>query len=222
MKDQNDITVLSQSLANLEEDAVNQLIEGYLTTNGDPLMIVDALSKGMEKVGRLYKDGEYALAELIYSGEIFKGAMERVKPFIKAGNDMSAGRIIMGTVMGDIHDLGKSIVTTMLECSGFSVIDLGVDVPAERFVEAVKNSGAKLVGMSLLLTTAMDAMRETIQSLEKAGLRDCVKIMIGGAPTSERLRDEIGADFYGRDAIEAVSIARHVLADQTEEEKIPS
>lgn len=222
MKDQNDITVLSQSLANLEEDAVNQLIEGYLTTNGDPLMIVDALSKGMEKVGRLYKDGEYALAELIYSGEIFKGAMERVKPFIKAGNDMSAGRIIMGTVMGDIHDLGKGIVTTMLECSGFSVIDLGVDVPAERFVEAVKNSGAKLVGMSLLLTTAMDAMRETIQALTKAGYRDHLKIMIGGAPTSERLRDEIGADFYGRDAIEAVSIARHVLADQTEEEKIPS
>ena len=222
MKDQNDITALSQSLANLEEDAVNQLIEGYLTTNGDPLMIVDELSKGMEKVGRLYKDGEYALAELIYSGEIFKGAMERVKPFIKAGNDMSAGRIIMGTVMGDIHDLGKGIVTTMLECSGFSVIDLGVDVPAERFVEAVKDSGAKLVGMSLLLTTAMDAMRETIQSLEKAGLRDRVKIMIGGAPTSERLRDEIGADFYGRDAIEAVAIARHVLANQTGEEKIPS
>jgi methylmalonyl-CoA mutase cobalamin-binding domain/chain len=222
MKDQNDITALSQSLANLEEDAVNQLIEGYLTTNGDPLMIVDELSKGMEKVGRLYKDGEYALAELIYSGEIFKGAMERVKPFIKAGNDMSAGRIIMGTVMGDIHDLGKGIVTTMLECSGFSVIDLGVDVPAERFVEAVKDSGAKLVGMSLLLTTAMDAMRETIQALTKAGYRDRVKIMIGGAPTSERLRDEIGADFYGRDAIEAVAIARHVLANQTEEEKIPS
>ena len=222
MKDQNDITALSQSLASLEEDAVNQLIEGYLTTKGDPLIIVNELSKGMERVGQLFKDGEYALGELIYSGEIFKGAMERVTPFIKAGNGMPAGRIIMGTVMGDIHDLGKSIVTTMLECSGFSVIDLGVDVPAERFVEAVKDSGARLVGMSLLLTTAMDAMRETIQSLEKAGLRDCVKIMIGGAPTSERLRDEIGADFYGRDAIEAVAIARHVLANQTEEEKILS
>jgi len=222
MKDQNDITALSQSLASLEEDAVNQLIEGYLTTKGDPLIIVSELSKGMERVGQLFKEGEYALGELIYSGEIFKGAMERVKPFIKAGNDMPAGRIIMGTVMGDIHDLGKGIVTTMLECSGFSVIDLGVDVPAERFVEAVKDSGARLVGMSLLLTTAMDAMRETIQSLEKAGLRDRVKIMIGGAPTSERLRDEIGADFYGRDAIEAVAIARHVLANQTEEEKILS
>ena len=222
MKDQNDITALSQSLANLEEDAVNQLIEGYLTTKGDPLIIVNELSKGMEQVGQLFKEGEYALGELIYSGEIFKGAMERVKPFIKAGNDMPAGRIIMGTVMGDIHDLGKGIVTTMLECSGFSVIDLGVDVQAGMFVEAVKDSGARLVGMSLLLTTAMDAMRETIQSLEKAGLRDCVKIMIGGAPTSERLRDEIGADFYGRDAIEAVAIARHVLANQTEEEKILS
>lgn len=213
---------LAQAFSALEEERVYQIIDEYLAMPGDPLMIVDELSKGMEKVGRLYKDGEYALGELIYSGEIFKGAMERVTPFIKAGNDMPAGRIIMGTVMGDIHDLGKSIVTTMLECSGFSVIDLGVNVPAERFVEAVKDSGAKLVGMSLLLTTAMDAMRETIQSLEKAGLRDCVKIMIGGAPTSERLRDEIGADFYGRDAIEAVAIARHVLAKQTEEEKILS
>lgn len=213
---------LAQAFSALEEERVYQIIDEYLAMPGDPLMIVDELSKGMEKVGRLYKDGEYALGELIYSGEIFKGAMERVTPFIKVGNDMPAGRIIMGTVMGDIHDLGKSIVTTMLECSGFSVIDLGVNVPAERFVEAVKDSGAKLVGMSLLLTTAMDAMRETIQSLEKAGLRDCVKIMIGGAPTSERLRDEIGADFYGRDAIEAVAIARHVLAKQTEEEKILS
>jgi methylmalonyl-CoA mutase cobalamin-binding domain/chain len=211
---------LAQAFSALEEERVYQIIDEYLAMPGDPLMIVDELSKGMEKVGRLYKEGEYALGELIYSGEIFKGAMERVTPFIKAGNDMPAGRIIMGTVMGDIHDLGKSIVTTMLECSGFSVIDLGVNVPAERFVEAVKDSGARLVGMSLLLTTAMDAMRETIQSLEKAGLRDCVKIMIGGAPTSERLRDEIGADFYGRDAIEAVAIARHVLANQTEEEKI--
>jgi methylmalonyl-CoA mutase cobalamin-binding domain/chain len=213
---------LAQAFSALEEERVYQIIDEYLAMPGDPLMIVDELSKGMEKVGRLYKEGEYALGELIYSGEIFKGAMERVTPFIKAGNDMPAGRIIMGTVMGDIHDLGKSIVTTMLECSGFSVIDLGVNVPAERFVEAVKDSGARLVGMSLLLTTAMDAMRETIQSLEKAGLRDCVKIMIGGAPTSERLRDEIGADFYGRDAIEAVAIARHVLANQTEEEKILS
>jgi methylmalonyl-CoA mutase cobalamin-binding domain/chain len=211
---------LAQAFSALEEERVYQIIDEYLAMPGDPLMIVDELSKGMEKVGRLYKEGEYALGELIYSGEIFKGAMERVTPFIKAGNDMPAGRIIMGTVMGDIHDLGKSIVTTMLECSGFSVIDLGVNVPAERFVEAVKDSGARLVGMSLLLTTAMDAMRETIQSLEKAGLRDRVKIMIGGAPTSERLRDEIGADFYGRDAIEAVAIARHVLANQTEEEKI--
>jgi methanogenic corrinoid protein MtbC1 len=135
---------LAQAFSALEEDRVYRIIDEYITIPGDPLIIVNELSKGMERVGQLFKEGEYALGELIYSGEIFKGAMERVTPFIKAGNDMPAGRIIMGTVMGDIHDLGKSIVTTMLECSGFSVIDLGVDVPAERFVEAVKDSGARI------------------------------------------------------------------------------
>lgn len=202
---------LAGAFSALEEDSVNRIIDKHLAASGDPLVIVHGLSKGMERVGELFKGGEYALGELVYSGEIFKGAMERVRPFLAYDDGKPAQKVIMGTVEGDIHDLGKNIVITLLECSGFEVIDLGVDVPASRFVQAVQESGAGLVGMSLLLTTAMDSMRQAVRSIEEASLRDRVKIMIGGAPTSERLREDVGADFYGRDAIEALAIARSVL-----------
>ncbi|MCX5851738.1 MAG: cobalamin-dependent protein, partial [Deltaproteobacteria bacterium] len=144
-----------------------------------------------------------------------KEAMKRVKPHLVEGDDMHHGECVMGTVEGDIHDLGKNIVSTLLECSGFRVIDLGVDVPPARFVEAVGDSRARLVGMSLLLTTAIDSMGTTIKALTEAGFRDHITIMIGGAPTSERFRSEIGADFYGRDAVEALAIARRVYNDAT-------
>lgn len=214
MQDRNDLTALSQSMARLDEDAVNGIIDGYITTHADPLKIVDELSQGMEAVGGLYNEGEYALGELVYAGELFKSAMTKIKPYIKATNSIPAGRLIIGTVQGDIHDLGKNIVVMLLECAGFSVIDLGVDVPPEKFVEAVKNSGAVLVGMSLLLTTAIDAMHATIHALSEAGYRERIKIMIGGAPTNERLKNAIGADFYGRDAVEAVAIAKRFFAHQ--------
>jgi methanogenic corrinoid protein MtbC1 len=202
---------LAQAFSALEEEKVYRIIDEYLVIAGDPLVIVNELSKGMEQVGQLFKDDEYALGELIYSGEIFKGAMEKVKPFLKEGDGKPLEKVIMGTVEGDIHDLGKNIVITLLECSGFQVIDLGVDVPASKFVDAVKETGVKLVGMSLLLTTAMDSMRQAIRSLEGAGLRNNIKIMIGGAPMSERFKEEVGADFYGRDAVEALAIARIVF-----------
>ncbi|PKN53604.1 MAG: cobalamin-binding protein [Deltaproteobacteria bacterium HGW-Deltaproteobacteria-13] len=202
---------LVQAFSTLEEDRVYQIIDEYLAKSGEPLALVNELSQGMEEVGRLFKDDEYALGELIYSGEIFKGAMDKVKPFLKDEDDKPHRKVIIGTVEGDIHDLGKNIVITLLECSGFQVIDLGVDVPASKFVDAVKETGARLVGMSLLLTTAMDSMRQAIKSLNNSGHRDSIKIMIGGAPTSERLKEDVGADFYGRDAIEALAIARSVF-----------
>ena len=150
---------LAQTFSALEEDRVYQLVNECLEKSITPLLIVNELSRGMEKVGQLFKDDEYALAELIYAGEIFKEAMEKIKPLLLDGESSSAGLVIMGTVEGDIHDLGKNIVITMLECSGFKVIDLGVDVPAKKFVEAIKESGASLIGMSLLLTTAMDSLQ---------------------------------------------------------------
>jgi methanogenic corrinoid protein MtbC1 len=202
---------LAKAFAALDEERVYRIIDECLPIPGDPLMIVHELSRGMEQVGELFKKDEYALGELIYSGEIFKGAMDKVKPFLKEGDGKPERKVIMGTVEGDIHDLGKNIVITLLECSGFQVIDLGVDVPASKFVNAVKETGAGLVGMSLMLTTAMDSMRQAIRLLEDAAVRDRIKIMIGGAPTSERLREDVRADFHGRDAIEALAIARRVF-----------
>ena len=202
---------LAQAFSELEEDRVYQVIDKCLETSCDPLLIVNELSKGMETVGQLFKDDEYALGELIYAGEIFKGAMNKVKPFLQDKDDKPHRKVVMGTVLGDIHDLGKNIVITLLECSGFQVIDLGVDVPASKFVDAVRETGAELVGMSLLLTTAMDSLRQAVKSINDAGLRNKVKIMIGGAPTSERLKEDVGADFYGCDAIEALSIAKRVF-----------
>lgn len=216
MNNGNDIDLLPGIFTSLEEDRVLEIIDGYLAVDGNALRIVAGLSQGMETVGELYKNEEYALAELVYAGEIFKEAMKRVKPRLAGGDGISRGDCIMGTVEGDIHDLGKNIVCTLLECSGFRVIDLGVDVPPGRFVEAVRDSRARLVGMSILLTTAIDAMSITINALIEAGLRDRIAVMIGGAPASERLRSEVGADFYGRDAVEALAIARRVYINDTD------
>jgi methanogenic corrinoid protein MtbC1 len=214
-REDDDMDRLAQTFSALEEDRVYQLVNECLEKSITPLLIVNELSRGMEKVGQLFKDDEYALAELIYAGEIFKEAMEKIKPLLLAGESRSAGLVIMGTVEGDIHDLGKNIVITMLECSGFKVIDLGVDVPAKKFVEAIKESGASLIGMSLLLTTAMDSLRNAIMAIEEAGIRNNIKIMIGGAPVSEHLRVETGADYLGRDAVEALTIARKVFSQST-------
>jgi len=214
-REDDDMDRLAQTFSALEEDRVYQLVNECLEKSITPLLIVNELSRGMEKVGQLFKDDEYALAELIYAGEIFKEAMEKIKPLLLAGESRSAGLVIMGTVEGDIHDLGKNIVITMLECSGFKVIDLGVDVPAKKFVEAIKESGASLIGMSLLLTTAMDSLRNAIMAIEEAGIRNNIKIMIGGAPVSEHLRMETGADYLGHDAVEALTIARKVFSPST-------
>jgi methylmalonyl-CoA mutase cobalamin-binding domain/chain len=151
--------------------------------------------------------------ELVYSGDIFKNAMARVSPLIKAGDGPgSKGTVVIGTVKDDMHDLGKNIVATMLECAGFTVVDIGVDAPTEKFVGAIRESGARLVGMSVLLTTAFNSMKETIAAIENAGLRSGVSIMIGGSVTSEKIRVEMGADFHGNNAADAVDIARSLYS----------
>ncbi len=212
MESNSELTELGKAIANLEEDKTYEILDRYLADSVPPLEIIDELSAGMDEVGKLYKEGEYFLSELVFSGEIFKGAMAKVKPLIETGSGReSSGKLIVGTAKGDIHDLGKNIVITLLECAGFEVIDLGVDVPAEKFVEAVRESGAPLVGLSALLTTAFNSMRETMEAIRNAGLRERVKVMIGGGSTSDKLREQIGADFYGRDATEAVDIAKSVL-----------
>jgi methylmalonyl-CoA mutase cobalamin-binding domain/chain len=202
---------LGLALADLNEDGVENLIQKALNRQIPPEQIIGELSAGITEVGERFRREEYFLSELIYAGEIFKKAMNNLQPLCE--DDAGAngrGVVVMGTVQGDIHDLGKNIVITMLKCAGFEVVDVGVDAPAQSFVDAVVDSGARLVGMSMLITTAFDGTRETISAMTRASLRDRVKIMIGGSVTSEDVRREMGADFWGRDAAAAVDIAKAV------------
>ncbi|MBI5843639.1 MAG: cobalamin B12-binding domain-containing protein [Deltaproteobacteria bacterium] len=209
---------LASALAGLEENSVESVLEKCIENDIPPLTIIDGLSKGMEEVGNLYRQGEYYLSELVYSGDIFNKAMGRVKPLIPKGaaGVRSSGMVVMGTVKNDVHDLGKNIVVTMLECSGFTVHDVGVDAEPEKFVEALKRSGARLVGMSVLLTTAFGSLQSTIDAVKEAGLGERVKTVIGGAVVNEDIRKKMGADYFGADAIQAVDIARKVYSEVSE------
>lgn len=210
----NPMTDLAEALARLDEQKVEELISSRFKNNADPLSIVDEMSAGMDEVGRLYKEGEYYLSELVFSADIFKKAMSRLQPLIAAGGGKeSAGTIVLGTVKDDIHDLGKNIVATLLECAGFTVKDVGVDAPPEAFVDALKSTGAPLLGLSILLTTAFGSLESTISAVREAGLRDRVKIMIGGAVTNEAIREKMGADYYGADAAAAVDLAKAVFLE---------
>ncbi len=202
---------LSRALLELEEDNVFEKVDLLLSEKGEPMEIISALIAGMEDVGKRFKAGDYFLSELIYSGEIFKQAMDKVRPLLgDKQNELSRGKVIIGTVKDDIHDLGKNIVITMLECAGYETIDLGVDVPPEKFTDAIKSSGASLVGLSLLLTTGYDSLRKCVKAIKESDPGGTVKVMIGGSVTDETLMEEIGADFYGADATAAVDIAREV------------
>jgi 5-methyltetrahydrofolate--homocysteine methyltransferase len=160
-------------------------------------------------VGKRFAEQEYFIPDLIFSGEILKGIVKRLEPHLKKGKEQKRlGKAVVGTVAGDIHDIGKDLVVFMLDVSGFEVLDLGIDVPAQKFVDAIKQSGSKIVGLSGFLTLAFDSMKETIEAIQKAGLRDKVKIMIGGGQIDEQVRRFTGADAYGRDAMAAVQLAK--------------
>ena len=166
---------------------------------------------GMAEVGRLFEEGEYFVPEMLIAARAMKGAMAILKPHLAAGEVGNAGKVILGTVKGDLHDIGKNLVGLMLEGAGFQVIDLVSDVSAEKYVEAAKTHAPQIVAMSALLTTTMVNMKGTITALEEAGLRGKVKIMIGGAPVTEAFAAQIGADGYAADASRAVATAKSLL-----------
>jgi len=200
---------LTKAVADLLENEALELTRARLDSGEDPYVILEESRKGMEIIGERFSEGTYFLPELIFSAEIFKEIAEIVKP--KLGKEVQTGRLgkcIIGTVAGDIHDIGKDIVVFMLDISGFEVFDLGVDVPPGNFVEKIKETGAPVVGLSGFLTLAFDAMKETVGAIEEAGLRDRVKIMIGGGQIDDEIRKYTGADAYGRDAMAGVSLAR--------------
>ncbi len=200
---------LISALADLKEKEVLAIAQERLDSGEDPLKILGDARKAVAIVGQRYQNSEYFIPELVYSGEILKAIVEMVKPKLTKDAEVERlGRVIIGTVAGDIHDIGKDIVTFMLDINGFEVYDLGVDVPAKEFVDKIKEVKAEVVGLSGFLTVSFDSMKGTIQSIKDENLRDKVKIMIGGGTLDEKVREYVGADAFGRFAGDAVSLAK--------------
>ena len=200
---------LINTLADLKEDEVLAIVKEKLNKNDDPLKILDEARKGMEIVGKRFSDAKYFIPDLVYSGEILKKVNELVKPKLTGGGEVKkSGKVIIGTVAGDIHDIGKDIVVFMLDVSGFEVTDLGIDVPVQKFVDAIKETEAPVVGMSGFLTLAFDSMKQTIDAMKDAGLRENVKVMIGGGQITDEVVKYTGADAYGKDAMAGVTLAK--------------
>ena len=200
---------LSRAIADLKEDEAIAIVREKLEAGADPMSLLEEARQGMEIVGKRFSISEYFIPDLVYSGEILKTINEIVKPKLTGeGTSKRGGKVIIGTVAGDIHDIGKDIVVFMLDVSGFDVIDLGVDVPVQKFVDTIKQSGTAIVGLSGFLTLAYDAMKETVEAIKAAGLRDKIKIMIGGGQITDDIMRYTGADAYGKDAVEGVTLAR--------------
>ena len=174
-------------------------------------LLREGLNAGMAQVGKLYEEGEVFVPEMLVAARAMTAALSVLKPHLVEEGVASSGKVAIGTTQGDLHDIGKNLVAMMLEGSGYEIVDLGVDVPAEKFIEAIKN-GANVVAMSALLTTTMTNMQVTIQAITEAGLRDKVRIIVGGAPITKSYADEIGADGYAQDASSAVRLVKEVLA----------
>jgi methanogenic corrinoid protein MtbC1 len=200
---------LANALADLKEDEALKIVKDRLGAGEEPLKILGDARKGMEVVGKRFADSEYFIPDLVYSGEILKAVTELVKPKIaKEAETKRVGKIVFGTVAGDIHDIGKDIVVFMLDVNGFEVYDLGVDVPVKKFVDKIKETGAPIVGLSGFLALAFDSMKETVEAIKAAGLRDKVKVMIGGGQITEEIKKYTGADAYGKDAMTGVTLAK--------------
>jgi methanogenic corrinoid protein MtbC1 len=196
-------------LADLEEDEVIKLVKERLDAGDEALTILEDSRRAMEIVGDRFAEGKYFIPELVYSGELLKQITELVKPhLVKADDTKHLGTVVIGTVAGDIHDIGLNIVEFMLNVNGFEVHNLGVDVPMEKFVDKMKETSAPVLGLSGFLTLAFDAMKDTVEALESAGLRDKMKIMIGGGQMDEEIMKYAKADAYGKDAMEAVMLAK--------------
>ncbi len=200
---------LIDAITDMREEEALSITEALLASGTPPLSILESCRKAMEVVGQRFEAGDCFVPELMLAGEVLKQISEKIKPLIQedAASTNKLGRIVMGTVEGDIHDIAKDIVVFMLDINGFEVTDLGVDVPPAKFVESVKANNAAIVGLSGFLTLAYDPMKATVQALKAEGL-DTVKVMIGGGQIDEQIRQYTGADAFGRDAMAAVSLAK--------------
>ena len=207
------ILAVRRAVEELNLDDICALVVACLEQGFDAEAVFqEGISAGLETVGRKFEEGEYFLADLIMAGEVIKEAMPLLKERMNQGDGKGKGKVILATVSGDIHEIGKNIVGMILSANGFDVIDLGVDVPTRKIIETVKETGARFIGLSALLTTMVGSIRDVVESSRTAGLRDRVKIVIGGACTSEDLCREMGADDYGETAIDALRIFNKYVA----------
>jgi len=200
---------LVNAIADMREQEALELVKEMVEGGSDPMAILDSAREAMDIIGQRFEEETYFLPELILAGVMLGEITEMVKPQLtKAPEVEHEGKVLIGTVEGDIHDIGKDIVVFMLDVNGFDVLDLGVDVPAQKFVEAIKDFQPQVVGLSGFLTLAYDSMKDTVEAMKKAGVRDKVKVMIGGGQISDDIREYTGADAYGKDAMAGVSLAR--------------
>src|ERR1051325_8380735 len=205
-------TQLHQAVVNGDAPAARAATESALAAGVPPLELVnDGMVPAMDEVGRRFVRGEYFVPELLLSARAMKTAMELIRPLLAARDASPAARVIIGTVKGDVHDIGKNLVAAMLEGGGFEVCDLGVNVAPEKFVAATREKDAQIIALSALLPTTMLSMKTTIEAIRQAGLRDRVKVLVGGAPVTRRFAEEIGADGYSESAVDAVALARRVI-----------
>lgn len=208
-----DLTLLSKAVLEGDAKTARSVTEAALAEGVDPqVLVTQHMIPAMAEVGRRFECSEYFVPELLIAARAMKAALELIRPLLAARGDQPIGRVVIGTVKGDLHDIGKNLVAAMFEGGGFEVIDLGVNVAPEKFVAAAREKNANVVALSALLTTTMPSMKTTIEAFQQAGLRDKVKVLIGGAPITQRFADEIGADGYSENAPSAVSLAKRVLA----------
>jgi 5-methyltetrahydrofolate--homocysteine methyltransferase len=200
---------LVEAMADMREEEALTLTREMVAGGADPIDILGAARQAMDIVGQRYEAGEYFLPELVLAGEMLNEITAIIKPELaKLPEAERHGRVLIGTVAGDIHDIGKNIVTFMLDVNGFEVLDLGIDVAPEKFVEAIHDFEPQVVGLSGFLTLAFDAMKDTVAAIESAGLRDGVKIVVGGGQVTAKIAEYAGADAYGDDAMAAVNLAK--------------
>jgi 5-methyltetrahydrofolate--homocysteine methyltransferase len=210
--------IVKEIYTNVMEGQVNAVKENVQSAIDAGIPVSDILNEGMiaamAEVGHLFEEGECFVPEMLVAARAMQAGLSLLKPHLKNAEVKSAGRVAVGTVKGDLHDIGKNLVAMMLEGAGFEIIDLGTDVPPEKFVEAVRDQGAQILVMSALLTTTMPSMKNTIDALKAAGLRGQVKVMVGGAPVTQNYADQIGADGFSSDASRAVATAKGLISNK--------
>jgi len=200
-----------QKLADLEEQAFLNLLRQELDGGADPMGILEDCRAGMVLVGKRFEESTYFISDLMMAGELFKQATNLLAPKMPLSGDASRGKVVVGTVKGDIHDIGKDLVVGMLKANNYDVYDLGVDVPPEKFIEVIKETAAPVLGLSALITTAFESMKDTVDAIKEAGIRSEVKIMIGGGPVNQDVVEYSGADDWGADAQQAVTLCNRFM-----------